>query len=104
MGGCNGKHSVAERSYPTSEDRGRSRENPMPEGQQPRGVTPHQRSGAVAESARLQQHRSSREELPHNRGQGQRPGEATPCLRPRVTAGKSYPTPEERWLCGRRRA
>ena len=29
-GGCNGTHSVAERSYPTSEDRGRSREDPMP--------------------------------------------------------------------------
>ena len=36
--------SVAERSYPTSEVRGRSRENPMPEGRWPRGVTPHPRS------------------------------------------------------------
>ena len=45
--------SAAERSYPTSEVRGRSREDPMPEGRQPRGVTPCRRSGAAAESARL---------------------------------------------------
>ena len=32
--------SVAERSYPMSEVRGRSRENPTPEGRQPRGLTP----------------------------------------------------------------
>ena len=44
---------VAERSYPTSEVRGRSREDPMPEGWQPRRVTPPLRSGAAAESARL---------------------------------------------------
>ena len=43
--------SVDERSYPTSEVRGRSQEDPMPEGRQPRGVTPRPRSGAVAESA-----------------------------------------------------
>ena len=62
--------SSAERSYPTSEVRGRSREDPMPEGRRPRGVTPHLRSGAAAESARLPQHRNGREELPHVRGQG----------------------------------
>ena len=33
--------------------RGRSREDPMPEGRRPRGVTPSPRSGAAAESARL---------------------------------------------------
>ena len=61
-----GAHSAAERSYPTSEIRGRSQEDPMPEGQWPRGATPHLRSGvaagrrypmsevgAAAESARL---------------------------------------------------
>ena len=32
--------STAERSYPTSEIRGRRWEDPMPEGQQPRGATP----------------------------------------------------------------
>ena len=40
-------YSAAERSYPTSKVRGRSREDPMPEGQRPRGVTPHPRSGAT---------------------------------------------------------
>ena len=35
----------------------------MPQGQRPRGVTPHPRSGAAAESARLRRRRNSREEL-----------------------------------------
>ena len=39
------RHSIAERSHPTSEVRGRSREDPMPEGWRPRGVTPHLISG-----------------------------------------------------------
>ena len=43
-----GTLSAAERSYPMSEVRGRSREDPMPEGQRPRGVTPRPRSGAAA--------------------------------------------------------
>ena len=47
-----------------SEVRGRSREDPMPEGRQPRGVTPRPRSGAAAESARLRRHRNGPEELP----------------------------------------
>ena len=64
--------SAAERSHPTSEVRGRSREDPMPKGRRPRGVTPHPRSGAGAESARLRQHRKGREELPRIRGQGRR--------------------------------
>ena len=72
-GGCNGALSAAERSYPTSELRGRSREDPMPEGRRPRGVTPRPRSGAVAESARVQGRRNAREELPCIRGQGGRP-------------------------------
>ena len=36
----------------------------------PRGTTPHPRSGAATESARLCWHRRSWEELPHVRGQG----------------------------------
>ena len=44
--------------------RGRNQEDPMPEGRWPRGVTPCLRSGAVAESARLQRRRNSGEELP----------------------------------------
>ena len=42
----------------------------MPEGQQPRGVTPRLRSGAVAKSTRLRRPRSGLEELPHIRGRG----------------------------------
>ena len=68
-----GALSMAERSYPTSEVRGRSREDPMPEGWRPRGVTPRPRSGAAAESARLQRRMNGREELPKSevRGGGQ---------------------------------
>ena len=65
----------------------------MPEGRQPRGVTRRPRSGAAAESARLQQRRSSQEELPHTQGQGFRPRRATPHPRSRVAAERSYPTP-----------
>ena len=68
-----GALSVAERSYLTSEVWGRSREDPLPEGQRPRGVTPRPRSGAAAEGARLRRLRNSREELPKSeaRGSGQ---------------------------------
>ena len=38
----------------------------------------------------------SREELPHVRGQGRRPGGATPHQRPGVAAGRSYFTLEAR--------
>ena len=50
-----GALSVAERSHPTSEVRGRSQEDPMPEGQQPRvpdcdgARTAQRRSGGAAE-------------------------------------------------------
>ena len=57
-------YSAAERSYPTSKVRGRSREDPMPEGRWPR-VNLSPRSGAAAKSARLQWHRNGQEELPH---------------------------------------
>ena len=43
----------------------------------PRAATPRPRSGGAPESARLCQHRSSQEELPHVRDQGQQPGRAT---------------------------
>ena len=42
----------------------------MPEGWRPRGVTPHPRSGAVAESARLRWCRNGREELPKSEFRG----------------------------------
>ena len=120
--------STAKRSYPTSEVRGRSREDPMPEGQQPRGFTPRPRSGGTAESARLRRRRNGQEELLHvqqgwqPRRDTQRPrsGAATKgvTLRPRsgATAERSYPTSKigvaagwtnpmskERWLHGHRR-
>ena len=98
---------AAERSHPTSEVRGRSREDPMPKGREPRGVTPRPRSGAAAESTRLRRHRNRREELPHVRGQGGRPrgdtqrprsGVATRGVTPRprsgAAAGRTYPTPQ----------
>ena len=55
---------------PKSEVRGGGREDPMPEGRQPREVTPCPRSGAAAQSARLQRHRTGREELPKSEARG----------------------------------
>ena len=87
-----------------SEVRGRSREDPMPEGQRPRGVTPRPRSGAAAKSARLRWYRNGREELPGVQCQGRRLGGPTPHPRAGPAAGKSNPTSKEQWLRGRRRA
>ena len=94
MGGCDGTHSMAERIYPMSEARGRSWEDPMPEGLRPRGVTPYPRSGrlpgvpgcnspgAAERSYPTSEVRGgSWEELPPAQGQGQRPGRATPSPR-----------------------
>ena len=61
--------STAERSYPASEVRGIGQECQAATAQErPRGATLRPRSGASAESARLRQHRSSWEELPHVQG------------------------------------
>ena len=62
--------SAAERSYPMYEVRGRSREDPIPEGWRPRGVTLRLRSGAVAESSRLRRRRKGGEELPKSKVRG----------------------------------
>ena len=51
MGGCDGAQSAGERSYTMPEDRGRSREDPMAEGRQPRGAAPHPRPGATVGSS-----------------------------------------------------
>ena len=94
-----GTLSAAERSYPMSEVRGRSREDPMPEGWWPRGVTPRTRSGAVAESARLQRRRNGREELPRIGSQEGRPRGATPGSKVRGGSREELPhapTPEVR--------
>ena len=90
-----------------SEVRGKNQDDPMPEGQWPKGVTPRPRSGAAAESARLRGRRNGREELPRVRGQWW-PGGDTPRLRSGA-AGRSHlaleakggdpeepPTPEAR--------
>ena len=42
----------------------------MPEGQLPRGLTPRLRSGAAAESVRLQRRRNGREVLPKSEVRG----------------------------------
>ena len=86
-----GAPSAAERSYPTSEVRGRSREDPMPEGWRPRGVTPRPRSGAAAETARLPRRRNGREELPRVGGQGRRQ-EELPASEARGGGQRSNPT------------
>ena len=77
---------MAKRSYLMSEVRGGGQEElPHVQGQglQLRGATMYLRSGVAAESARLRQHRSSREELP-------------PHPRPGAAARRSYLTPEAR--------
>ena len=120
---------TAERSYRTSQVRGRSREDPMPQGWRPRGVTPRLRSRAAAESARLQWRRNGKEELLKSevrgggreellhvqvrggvRGQGQGPGGAiphqrgpggpTPHPRPWAAAGRANPTPRSDGCAG----
>ena len=107
-GGCEGAQSAAKRSYPTSEVRVRSLEDPMPKGQWPSGVTPLPRSGAAAKSARLRRRRNYREELPQVQGQWQLPRGGTSCPRSGVAARvpgcdragaaaeRSYPQPEAR--------
>ena len=98
--------SAAERSFPTSEVRGRSPEDPMPKGRRPRGVALRPRSGAVVESARLRRLRNSREEILRVGGQERPPrgatlrlrsgaatGGVTTCLRSGAAARRSYPTP-----------
>ena len=79
--------SAAERSFPTSEVRGRSPEDPMPKGRWPRGVTLCPSSGAVVESARLRRRRNSQEEIPCIRGQGRKPGGRSRGVTPRPRSG-----------------
>ena len=75
-----------------SEVRGRNREDPMPEGRWPRGVTPRLRSGAEAGRTPCPKG-GGQEELPQARGQGQKPG--GPHAQ-RAVAKRSYPTSEVR--------
>ena len=64
-GGLHPQREEAKRSYLESEVRGSGRECQVVTVQKwPRGDSPHSRSGAVAENARLRQLRRSQEELP----------------------------------------
>ena len=93
-GGCD-RASAAERSHPTSKVRGRSREDPMPKGQRPRGVTPRPRSGAAAESTRLRRRRNGGEELP--RAEVRWGDERSyPASKVRGRGQEEQPTPEAR--------
>ena len=88
--------SATERSYLTSEVRGRSWEDPMPERQRPRGVTPGPRSGAAAERSYFASEiRSGGWECQAATAQEQ-PRGVTP--RPRSGAGarRWYPLPQAR--------
>ena len=87
-----------------SEVRGRSWEDPMPEGQQPRGVTPHLRSGAAARrNYPTFKVRGSGRECQVATAQEQ-PRGATQHSRPGVEAGRTKPMSKELWLRGHRRA
>ena len=82
--------STAERSYPTSEVRVRSREDPMPEGRRPRGATQRPKSGAAARVPGCDSTGAAERSYPRPRSG--------------AAAGRSNPTSKERWLHGRRRA
>ena len=84
---------MAERSYPTSEVRGRSREDPITDSQRPRGATPRLRSGAAGKNARLRWRRNSLEELTHVQGAmgAGGPRRATPHSRSGGTVLRRYP-------------
>ena len=76
LGGPHARTAAAKRSYSTSEVRGRSWEDPMPERRRPRGATPHPRSGAEARSS-------------------------YPASEVRGSGGRSHPAPEARGFAQR---
>ena len=93
--GCDGA-GMAERSYPASEVRGCSREEPphvRGKGRWPRGATPRPRPGAAAERSHpaREARGGSQEEQPHARGQRWRLGGATPRPRSGGCAGAERP-------------
>ena len=117
--GCSSKAQpfAAERSHPMSDVRGRSQEDPMPEGQRPKGATPcprlggrprgdtqRPRSGAatrgVTPRPRSGTAAGRRYPMPQDQGQGRQRGGATPQLRPGAVAGRTNPTSKELWLPG----
>ena len=80
MGSCDWCTWHGQEEHPTSEIRGRSWEDPLPEGRQPRGVTPRPRSGAAAgrNYPASEVRGSGPEDLSHTGGQGPRLGGAIP--------------------------
>ena len=59
----------------------------MPEGRRSRGATPSPRSGAAAESARLQRRRNGQEELPKSEVRGGRREELPHAPTPKARGG-----------------
>ena len=115
MPDCDGK-GTAERSYPTLEVRGRSREDPMPEGQRPRGVTPRPRSGQWPRAPDCDGAGTAERSYPASevrgaaerryppskvRGGGREEIPHAPSPRPGAVAGSPDPT---QWLCEHRMA
>ena len=91
-----GALSGAVRSYPTSEVRGRSREDPMPEGGAARRSYPTSKvrgSGRECQAVRAQE--QPRGTTPRLRSGAARRG-VIPCRKSGAAAGRSYPTPEAR--------
>ena len=74
----------------------------MPEGQQPRGVTPRPSSGAAAESARLRQCRNGWEQLPYLRCHGGAAKRRNPASEVKGGYERSYPRPRSGAMTGRR--
>ena len=95
-----GAPSAAERCHPTSEVRGRSQEDPMPERQWPGGVTPRPRSGGAAKRRypTSEVRGSNERSYPTSkvRGGGQEELPHAPRRRPRAAAWRSNPMTEAR--------
>ena len=90
--------SVAKRRYPTSEFRGRSREDPMPKGLWPRGVTHVRGQGQQPTVPGCNGAETAEKSYPslRSRAVAERSYPTPPCLRPGVVAERSYPKPEAR--------
>ena len=92
-GGCDWRAKRRREEPPHVRRQGQKPGGPMPEGRRPRAVTPRPRSGAAAQSTRLQRRRNCGEELPRVRGQGGPPRGDTQRPRSGAVGGRSYPTP-----------
>ena len=95
-GGRHARRAAAKRSYPTSEVRGGSQECQAAMAQeQPRGPTPHLRSGVVAGRSYPTPQAQGQGQQPggatHVQGQGQRPGGPTPRPRSHGCTGTGGP-------------